>query len=80
MEVAVETNPKSSLHSGCNRLKDSEATAKKWSTISKFLQSEKSHDSLESETNEFLRVDALLQFLISSKPSSVEEISMSCKI
>jgi len=28
MEVAVETNLKSSLHSGCNRLKDSEATAK----------------------------------------------------
>ncbi|AES74199.1 hypothetical protein MTR_3g116930 [Medicago truncatula] len=42
--------------------------------------SEKSHDSPESETNEFLKVDALLQFLVSSKPSSVEEISMSFKI
>lgn len=48
---------------------------RRWSVISKLMQPKRiSCDSQESdsETNEFERVDAVLQLLISSKPSSIE--------
>ncbi|KAJ1397684.1 hypothetical protein SESBI_31619 [Sesbania bispinosa] len=45
----------------------------RWSVISKLMQPKRIYcDSEESETNEFKKVDAVLQFLISSKPSSNE--------
>ncbi|KAJ1397677.1 hypothetical protein SESBI_31612 [Sesbania bispinosa] len=45
----------------------------RWSMISKLIQPKRIYcDSKESETNEFEKVDAVLQFLISSKPSSNE--------
>ncbi|KAJ1387936.1 hypothetical protein SESBI_39562 [Sesbania bispinosa] len=45
----------------------------RWSVISNLMQPKRIYcDSEESETNEFKKVDAVLQFLISSKPSSNE--------
>jgi hypothetical protein len=48
----------------------------RWSTISKLMQSTRvsCNDSQESDTNEFVKVDATLQSLISHKVLSVENI------
>ncbi|XP_061372651.1 uncharacterized protein LOC133315109 [Gastrolobium bilobum] len=46
----------------------------RWSIISKLMQPKRiSCDSEESDTNEFEKVEAMLQFLINSKPLSIEK-------
>ncbi|XP_027356709.1 uncharacterized protein LOC113866022 [Abrus precatorius] len=51
----------------------SQSKKSRWSIISKLMQPARvTCDSQESDTNEFVKVDAALQSLISHKPSSVE--------